>query len=447
MTDRVDTAEVRLQRRLQRQSVRCTARALRIYTPMLREYARRSQTPDAVDSFVSILRNAVGRSADNHDALLSYTHALVELLANVGSGSQFRAQEALLDMFERVAAELFESGCSTTDLRLMIARYCAAISNGGERRLRLIKNAVRESRNDDERLRALLVTAKYYIDISKYDIGHRYLDNCMDLTDRAKTGEAQRYDVNTTRGIAYFYRDHALAARFLLKGIEPNPDNTDPVICRSSASALHYLGRIKAAEGDHEAAVALIVLAQHFKDRVWREGTQFGYYNLRLGEILTLAGNHDAATWHLEQASLMFHVVRERSTAEAYLNSVLAGLAAARGEHDQAVRLLSRAIETAQSDRYPRGELLFRYQLTILHLRRGCLISAMAAALPCVPVLRSSQIGGWRWIAKQVKTRRFPRHRSRRQSQHIDPPLVCPCPEHSAVPEADLLARANLVAE
>jgi tetratricopeptide (TPR) repeat protein len=439
----VDTVETRLQRRLQQQTTRCTSRALRIYTPMLRDYARRSQTPDTIDSFISILRNAVSRSLDDHDALLSYTHALVELLANVGGGSQFRAQEALLDTFEGVASQLYDGGCSTTDLRLMMARYCAAISNGGERRLRLIELAVRESRDDDERLRAVLVMAKYYIDVSEYDTGHRYLDDCLQLADRAATGEAQRYDISTTRGIAYFYRDHALAARFLRMGIEPNPDVTDPVICRSSASALHYLGRIKAAAGDHVSAVDLIVLAQHFKDRVWREGTQFGYYHLRLGEVLTSAGDRDAAMWHLEQAGKIFHEVRERSNAEAYLNSVLAGLAAARGEHDQAVQLLTRAVETTHSDRYPRGELLFRYQLTILHLRRASLISAIAVALPAVKLLRSSQIGGLRWIAKQIRTRRFPR-RTTQRSQGVDLPLVCPCPDHGAVPEETLLTRANL---
>lgn len=438
-----DTAGERLQHRLRQHTVHCTARALRIYTPVLREHAQRSQSPDTINSFISILRNAANRRITHQTDLLDYAQALAELLSNIGGGNQFRGKEGLLGLFDRVATGLHEAGCSTTDLRLIMARYCSTISNGGDQRRRLINLALHESRTGDERLRAQLVTAKYHIDISDYDNAHRNLDTCQILAEHASTGPAQRYDIYTTRGIAYYYTDHNLAERCFLQGVALNPRITDPIICRSTASALHHLGKIKAARGDYGAAITLIVLAQHYKNRMMQEGGQLGHYHLRLGEILHLVGASEQSLWHLNQASQVFHGIRDQSSGEAHLNSTLAGLAAARGDHAKAIHLLTGAIKTAHRDRYHRGELLFRYQLTCLHLRRARLIAAFQAALPGLRAWRAAHIGKWRWIRQHLRTRRFPPRPPRRRLPLTLMPH-CPCPEHDAVPETELLERSGL---
>jgi tetratricopeptide (TPR) repeat protein len=436
------TVEERLRHRLQQHVERCTARAVRIYTPVLHDYARRAHPPDAVDSYVSVLRNADAHAARD-DELLQFVYALGELLANIGGGRQFSGQEELLDLFERLTDELNAAGCATTDLRLITARYCSAISTGGDRRLRLITHALKESRTDDELLRALLVIAKFHIDISDYDNAHRYLDDCLVVAARALTGPAQRYDISTTRGIIYYFHDHTAATQYFLQGIALDPTITDPVICRSTASALHHLGGIKATHGDNETALALMVLAQHYKARTALEGTQFGHYHLRLGEILFANGAAEPARWHLEQASRIFHSVQERSNAEGHLSSALAGIAAASGEHKQAIHLLRGAIRAAQRDRYARGELLYRYQLVSLYLRRARLLAALSTALPGLRAWRAARISGWRWIVQHLRSRRFP-PRPIEPDKRGTSTLSCPCPEHDALSVGALITRCGL---
>lgn len=84
------SAQERVRLRLRRHTEQCTVRALRMYTPVLREHTGRAEPPDTVDSYVSVLRNAAQRMVSDHHELLDYTSALVELLTNVGGGSQFR---------------------------------------------------------------------------------------------------------------------------------------------------------------------------------------------------------------------------------------------------------------------------------------------------------------------------------------------------------------------
>src|SRR3954447_24994227 len=92
-----------LQRRLRRQAGHCTRRALARYTPQLREYARRSQPPTSVDSLAAVLENASDRHIGySGDQLRDYTQALVEVVTDIGAGSELRGETRLLDLFERV---------------------------------------------------------------------------------------------------------------------------------------------------------------------------------------------------------------------------------------------------------------------------------------------------------------------------------------------------------
>jgi hypothetical protein len=69
----------------------------------------------------------------------------------------------------------------------------------------------------------------------------------------APTGAAQRFDINTTRGMAYFYRDHMLATKFLLGGIALDKTATDPVIWtkprRYAEAGIRHFWRIENDSG------------------------------------------------------------------------------------------------------------------------------------------------------------------------------------------------------
>ncbi|ADJ44191.1 hypothetical protein AMES_2368 [Amycolatopsis mediterranei S699] len=421
----------------------CTKRALKHYGNVLRTALADGQFPMRVDSLVAVLRTATkGDSARYDDELVPYVGALVEILANVGRGNQPHREEGLIELFETTLTQLHARGNRTTDIRLLLARYSAALSNGGRRRLEIIRSAISESRDADEKLRAVLVLAKYHIDISDYDAAFRYLDECEALAEEAGTGRFEIYDVHTTRGIALFYNNIRLARHSLARGVSCELASSSPAVCRATASALHYLGRIQATRGDHRGALTHVVAAQHIKDTLNPESGQLGFFHLRTGEILLAAGNTSAGKDHLREAGRLFHDVHSRSTAEAQLNSTLAGVAAAEGNTAAAEKLLHEALASARRDNYPRGELLFSLQIFLLQLRRGTLIAAVKTATGVIGVVRRTEPGEWRWIFRRVRVSSFAFLLAfLRPGKRAEPPSPpqCPCPIHRNVPLAELL--------
>jgi tetratricopeptide (TPR) repeat protein len=399
--------------------------------------------PLGVDSLVAILEKAVeGDSAHYDDELISYVGALVEVLANVGRGNQPHREEGLVELFEATLTQLFARGSRTADIRLMLARYSSALSNGGRQRFGIICAAIGESRDTDEKLRAVLVLAKYYIDISDYNNAYRYLDECEALAEEARNGALEAFDIHTTRGIGLFYNDIRLARRSLARGVSFELAPHYPTVCRATATALHYLGRIQATRGDHTGALIFLVAAQHFKGTLNLESAQLGYYHLRTGEILVAAGNTHAGKDHLVHAGRLFHNVHHRSTAEAQLNSTLAGIAAAEGDAGRAEKLLHDAVASARRDNYPRGELLFTLQILLVQLRRGAVAAAIKTAFRLMKIARGAEYGGVVWLARRVKASSFSFLFTsvwRRKKREPPDPLGCPCPLHLDVPMAELL--------
>lgn len=436
-----------LRERIKNHSEACTKRALRHYGTILRTALDSGTLPMRVDSLAGILERALnGDSGYYDDELVSYVGALVGVLANVGRGNQPHREEGLVELFETALTRLSARGNRTTDIRLMLARYCAALSNGGHQRLGIIRAAISESRDADEKLRALLVLAKYYIDVSDYDTAYRHLDDCETLAEEADSGCFEILDVHTTRGTGLFYNDIRLARRSLARGVSLELASSSPTACRATATALHYLGRIEANRGDHCGALTYVVAAQHLKGTLSLESAQLGFFHLRTGEILIAAGNTDAGKDHLGHASRLFHNVHHRSTAEAQLNSTFAGLAVAEGNTSRAEKLLYEALASARRDNYPRGELLFGLQVFLVQLRRGALVAAVKIAIGVIKVARRTEFGGWFWIFRRMRASSFSFSLTflRPKKRGVTP--GCPCPIHEDVPVAELLdeIRASL---
>lgn len=415
--------------RLRRQANRCAERALVVYARDLHAYVENRQTPPNMNSYFAVLRSAHERDVGvQNGSLATFTERLVTVVTNLGRDGEFPEDTQFLLLIGQVATVLHENDQSTVEILLECARYSASASVGSARRVALIDRAVAEARNDDELLRALRVKALFYVDISDYGNAHLILDRCDSMI--ANSPEHRyRQQLAAARGTAHFYRDEDRAIACFRRAVTPPSELASAEDHLATAVALHFTGRIELSRGHHAKALACLVLAERVKAKVAIEGTQVGFFHLRLGEILVNRGRRDQGVSHFEEAGRIFHTVRQRSSAEAQLDAALARLARIDGDLDRAALLLSRATESARRDHFVRGELLFLSQLLMVQLRTRPL-AAVRTVIRAVRLATSSELGGLRWLARQIRSRAT----SRATSDAEGPPISCPCPLHDAVP-------------
>lgn len=414
--------------RLRRHADRCAERALVVYARDLRVFVEGRQTPLSMNSYFAVLRNAHERDVGiQSGSLATFTERLVQVVTNLGRDGEFPEDTQFLQLIEQVATVLHEHDQSTVDILLECARYSASASVGSARRVALIDRAVAEARDDDERLRALRVKALFCIDISGYGVAHLILDRC-DAMIANSPEHPFRQQLAAARGTAYFYRDEVRAMECFRQAVTPPGELASADDHLATAVALHYTGRIELSRGHHAQALACLVLAERIKEVVAIEGTQVGFFHLRLGEILLDRGRRDQGVSHFEEAGRIFHTVRQRSSAEAQLDAALARLARIDGDLDRATFLLNRATESARRDNFVRGELLFLSQLLMVQLRTKPLAAARTV-IRAAHLATSRELGGLRWVTRQIRSRTS----SRAAPPADGPSISCPCPLHEAV--------------
>lgn len=422
--------------RLRHHAALASSRALCLYQERLTAILRAGEPPRGMDSYVSVLRHAIDRVPERTRDIYEYALILARLLGSVGVDPTFRADSSIERTFERAAEVLAERGGRSADLRLAIATYYANISNGDARRLAMIEAAVREARDLDEQLRARSIEARYWVDVSRYEHALAILDACEQAAVESSNAPLHLADIYLTRGMVAFYRDHEASLRHLdaCVRLATGALDTCPDVRRPLAGALHYIGRIHAAQGRYAQALDHMVASQSHRDPAVVERTQLGFHHLRLGETLFVAGNTAAAHDHFVEAGNLFATVRQRSTGEAQLNGALARVAAREGQRDVAERLLLDAITAARRDRYPRGELMLLFDLVLLRLRTGALIAAATGIGQGLVLWVRTELRSSARLTQQVRASLAviqSTWRSRGSRPPTSTPLIaCPCPRH-----------------
>ncbi|WP_173160389.1 tetratricopeptide repeat protein [Phytohabitans suffuscus] len=355
------------------------ARAMSFYAPALQLMVSSATPPDRIEPYVTILGNAIDAAVDIESPhFAAYAEALVELLTAVGGPTIYPDRLRILDLVGQASVRLSRNGQPTTDLRLAAARLCAAISNGGQQRLSFIRAAIDEGKDTSDKFRATLVLAQFYIDTSRYRRAHHALDLCERL---AVGNVGYTAHTLTTRGLIYFYYAPRRALRYFERAIAVGRASDQVDAIRASATALHFIGRIHAARCEYTLALTFLMAAQLVRSDLPTERKPRGFYELRMAEVLLDAGQVKEAQWHIAQAAMSLQTVHEISTAEAMLNGVLARIAAMQNNSEQAEQLLRIAIEVAQRDDHPRGELVFLASLLRLRARRGMTTNAIFTLL------------------------------------------------------------------
>ncbi|ONH59160.1 hypothetical protein CcI49_18645 [Frankia sp. CcI49] len=400
-----------------------------------------AQRPDA-QSMITLLDRVVVLQAPIDTALLTdFARRVLDLMVAEGPGADFREPARFLEVTDAVIDIAQARGAPVTDLLLTQAQYYAFFADLGQGRLARISRAVASAATDEEETRAVLTLVRFHLDGSAYRKARLLLESCDRALDPASALRGSLLDLHATRGILHFYSDKALAEKSFTRVLEmaPAAELTD-YEGRSVGLALHYLGRIRAAQRRLDEALDLLLRGDRTRERYsgpHLKGTAFN--NLRIAEILLSVGEIAAAQHHLNRCAELLLLIGESSNAELQMNLVAARLERARGRPHEAELILRRCLRRTGQDPNPRALLQCLYEMCRIHAwaRRPARV-ATTLAQGAVLFLRT-QVRSPRGFLQAVREgvrvaipRSLPRPRSRVPRSAAGPPagVRCPCGEH-----------------
>ncbi|GGP73688.1 hypothetical protein GCM10010185_53880 [Saccharothrix coeruleofusca] len=391
---------------------------------------RRSEN---VPRLATLLRGAlVAPEAVESHVLAGLVELSFSTFFTTGSGTGFSEHREFLTNALALIDVLHERGAATSALLLSAARFQARLSNGTARRRGFIERAVDTATTPDELVAARLTLAKYRIDTSQYRAARKQLSLCREVL---ATGAAKRHatDVEVTTGVLYYYTAPA-RSRCLLEAVVSrwrdggSGGPTDQPV----ATALHYLGRLAADDGDHVLAIRFYVRAEELSDDFLHG---HGFYHQRIAELLVERGAVSEAAHHLITASETFARLGEVSVGSAVLDSTWARFHVRLGELEKAERILRRGIEVSRAHIGPRAELLLLAQLLVLHAKQRAWATAARIAVRGVWLYARTEITDdplsvWSRLTA-VARRALSTARPSRSTRSQRPPeaFSCPCGE------------------
>ncbi|MFE0252244.1 tetratricopeptide repeat protein [Streptomyces sp. NPDC059010] len=326
----------------------------------------------------------------------------MDTFLTVGAGSEYRYYtEFLADALELIQT-LEGRGAAVSSHYLAAARFQAGLANGDPVRRGFIERAVSIAHPGRERLVAQLTLARFCVDTSEYSQAREVLARCENALSTDGAGFL-RADFETTTGLSYYYTDPTTAREHFEKAVRLGRQGPDvPAVTQPMATALHYLGRLAAARGEHRAAIELFAEAEQCSDDYL---TGHGYYHQRIAEILIDHGPADDARYHLRRAEETFALVGQRSNGYQLLQGTWARWHLRQGETVEASKILNTAITAAQRERAPRVQLVLMAELLRVRWRQHRLISMAGLLAGAVVVYLSGEVGGGvRGMARQGVT-------------------------------------------
>jgi MalT-like TPR region len=416
---------------------RSVAKAMRRRAAALHGRAEASRESLDPDALTGLLTRAVDWNVIHEsEGFVDYVRGLVDLVVRQGPGESFRRRDDFVDALSRAIASLEESGQPTSDLHLAAATYYTTLSNGSDRRQQAIQAAVNAARDTEQQLRALVVLAKFHIDVSDYPQAQKVLDQCEALIISAPRYSRLLIDVLLTRGLATFYGDPRRALTYfervvaMKEGLESTREVNDTV-----ATAYHFIGRIQALHGRYQEALSSMVEGQQWRERTGGSDRKaLGFFHVRLAEILLDVCRAASANVHLAEGARVFRSLQETSTGEATFDAVIARVFQLQGRSTDAAELLDAAIAKARRDRHPRAELDFMFQRMRVAVSQHDAGSVVRIVRRALPLWWSTEVRGSGRIdvAAAIKamrvallmvTRQLIANRKQQQSSEIE----CPC--------------------
>jgi tetratricopeptide (TPR) repeat protein len=365
-------------------------RVLRDYYDRLRTSRSPSQE-DIVQSLHTLYRALNTPELVDQQLLIDFISVIVRFVENAGAGYAF--SKAFIDR----AIEVYQkAGFSPVDLYLTKAdllRLDQLESVEREQALMEAKGYAEVSGNEEMLLKVFLSCAVYYTEVSQYQKALQACQESEQLIERHSQLQKYKPKLLTFFGMNYTplfkyqqAKEYLLQAKALLDTERDRWDEAESYdIWVSSMDTIHhYLGRIYEAEGHMQEAMRYYAEQYRYLQMFTREPrSRFGFFHLRLAELLISASLLQQARDHLLQSQEIFDAIEFSSSGRLQVSLAWAALYSKEGDYASARKFTLKAREEARNKHFPRGELwslvkLFWLELGHLHLYRA-LVTALQA--------------------------------------------------------------------
>ncbi|MGQ4344027.1 tetratricopeptide repeat protein [Streptomyces sp. SAS_275] len=360
----------------------------------------------------------------------------LDTFLTIGAGSDYRYYTEFLTDALRLIHILESRGAPVSSHYLAAARVQAGLANGDPQRHGFIERAVTTARPGKERVVAQLTLARFCIDTSDYSQARKELARCARALDD-EDAAFLRADFETTTGLSYYYTDPATARGHFEEAVRLGRQGPDlRAVTQPMATALHYLGRLATARGEHHTAIELFTEGERLSDDYL---TGHGYYHQRVAEILIDHGPADDARHHLRRAEETFALVGQRSNGNQLLQGTWARWHLRQDDIAEASNILQAAIKAARRERAPRVQLVLTAELLRVRWRQRRILNMARLLAGAALVYLSGEMGGGpRGMARQSGTVLrmavqflLPQRKKGVTDGKGKPLQVCPCGEHA----------------
>lgn len=296
------------------------------------------------------------------DLLVEYISELIPIMENVGAGHDFRSA------IDRAIKYYEFTNQPVISLLLAKVEYLRLSDTESIDKEHALEAAHEAAKKPVEKIQVLLKYIQYYIDISQYRRGEETCQKAIDLINENTEIQSYLAKVYDLLGIIYFYRfKYKIAKHYLEKACQTSKHYGDE---HTLGEAMHYLGRIAMDEGDFALAMHNLIAGNqrqpyNLADTAW--------YHLRLGNLLAKCGLIKEAREHLMISQDLFSKIQYNGSALVQIDLAWAELYKFQRKFKIAETHILKAIKSAQSTHFYRGELLCLvnlFWLQLIHLRR-----------------------------------------------------------------------------
>lgn len=316
--------------------------------------------------------------------LINFISAIIRYVENAGLGYTF--SKAFMD---RAIAVYCQAGFSPVDLYLEKASLLRLDElESTEREQAILKaRAYAEAAQDKEtQVRVLMSCAVYYTEVSKYKQSLQACEECEQLISHDSQFYKYKAKLLTLFGMNYTplfryqeARNSFLQAKKLLDEQQAELDKPEQneIWVSTMETIHHYLARIAEAQGDVREAMRYYVGAYHYLQLFAEEPrARFGFFHLRMGELLTSASLLEQARDHLRLGQEIFDAIQFSSSGRLQVSLAWAALYNKEGNYIRARDYILAAKLESQNKHFSRGELwclvkLFWLELGHFHLYRA----------------------------------------------------------------------------
>jgi tetratricopeptide (TPR) repeat protein len=377
---------------------------------------------------------------DNHQNIeqLPVCSAVIEKFTNKACQTNRAIQ--LLQAIERLLEDYQELDEFVTAKLYISKSHCLRTFNTLDSEAEdCLYRAVTLSKNDTEKIKAYLLLASYYEDVSEYNKMKDVLLKCEAFCINNPIHEDLLACTWVSWGKYYFYRFKLSTSEkyFKLAKIKlelPCKQQTHKEILRVLSECLHYMSRIYFEEHDFINSASSLLESQNVLEESCQENKltpdvgATAFYHLRLGHLLEASQIQYSAKYHFDKCRRLFNERGNGSSTLVHVNLALANLIKSES-HDIKQNFQKEEEQIKDSAKqslvkgYSRGYLMALVQLLSLYTSHRKIYLLIKVVVAIIFSKEFRNLGGIFFLKNYIYYKFFRKYKSR----HIL--SVCPCSE------------------